>query len=160
MSWFKSQAETFHGVSRAIVIPRYSGRGTVGILILGTGGVVADSLLVQLSNYFNSDDIDPAGAYYVIPFKAQYFYQDYTIKVFYDPAVGAPSDSELNAAISAYYSTLSPGDKQVLSVIKAYILQAGMKDVDIISPTENVTVPDYKLSALGNITWQKEAWNG
>lgn len=160
MSWFKSQAETFSGVSRAIVIPRYSGRGTVGILILGPGGVVEDSLLVQLSNYFNSEDLDPAGAYYVIPVRAQYFYQDYTIKVWYDPAVGAPSDSELNAAMSTYYSILSPGQKQVLSVAKSYILQAGMKDVDIISPTENVAVPDYKLSALGNITWQKEAWNG
>lgn len=160
MTWFKSEAEKFTGVSRAVVIPRYSGRGTVGLLIIGPGGVVEDSLLTSLSEYFNNDDLDPAGAYYVVPVRPQYFYQTYTIKVFYDPAKGTPTDEELDAVMSAYFSSLAPGEKHILSVIGASLLQSGMKDVEIISPVENVEVTDYKLSALGDITWQKEAWNG
>ena len=160
MTWFKYRAESFPGVSRAIVIPRYAGRGTIGLSIVGTGGVVETSLLQNLEEYFNNDENDPAGAYYVIPLEAQYFSHNYTIKVWYDPAKGIPADVDLNAAIATYFSTLAPGSKQVLSVLESYILQTGIKDVKVISPTENVEVPDFKMSTLGNITWIKEAWNG
>jgi uncharacterized phage protein gp47/JayE len=160
MTWFKSEAEKFTGVERVIVIPRYSGRGTVGLLIIGTGGLVEDALIQSMSDFFNNDDIDPAGAYYVSPFRPQYFYQDYSVTVWYDPAKGEPSDSSLNSAMSDYLKTLSPGGTQVLTVAESNILQSGLKDVKITSPVQNVTVPDFKISALGNITWTKEVWNG
>ncbi|MCL2154033.1 MAG: baseplate J/gp47 family protein [Leptospirales bacterium] len=160
MTWFKSHAESFQGVSKAIVIPRYAGRGTVGLLITGVGGIVENSLLQDLSEYFNNDENDPAGAYYVIPVAAQYFVCDYIIKIWYDSAQGIPADADLRNAVERYFATLSPGQKQVLSVIESYILQTGVKDVKIISPDANVDVSDYKFSMLGNTTWHKEVWNG
>jgi len=160
MTWFKSHAESFPGVSKAIVVPRYAGRGTIGLIIIGAGGIVENSLLQNLSEFFNNDETDPAGAYYVVPFSAQYFSQDYTIKIWYDPAKGIPTDINLNRAVEHYLSSLAPGQKQVLSVIESYVLQTGVKDVKVISPNENIDVPDYRLSIPGNITWLKEAWNG
>lgn len=159
MTWFKTETEKFAGVKQALVVPRYNGRGTVGIIVIGSG-VVEDTLLTSINNYFAQDELDPAGAYYVSAFRPQYFIQDYTIKVWYDPAKGVPPDTELNNAMSDYYATLAPGQKQVLTVIQTHLLWLGLKDVQILSPADNVIVPSTHLSALGTITWQKEEWVG
>ncbi|MBN1499764.1 MAG: baseplate J/gp47 family protein [Spirochaetes bacterium] len=67
-SWFVSETkEVFDWVVSCVCIPRYAGRGTVGIAIRVAGGVdPTTEQLQQIESYYNSDERDPAGAWQVI----------------------------------------------------------------------------------------------
>ncbi len=158
MSWFKSETESIEGVHQAIIVPRYAGRGTVGILVVGEGGPAPESVLDAVSDYFNTDEQDPAGAYHVVVDRPVNFAQDYTIKVWYSSITGPPSDDDLNAVLADYLGGLSPGQDQVLSVIESRLIAFGMKDARVISPSSNVVVPGSMISVPGTVSWIKEVW--
>lgn len=155
MAWFKSEAEALDGVQQCIVIPRYDGRGTVGLLIVGIGGEASPEVLAAVEEHFNQDALDPAGAFHVIAALPTPFVQNFSITVWYDPELGIPSDESLRAAVNAYITRLPTGGDMILSVIESNLIALGMKDAKITAPTANVTVPNDQVAVLGTITWTK-----
>lgn len=155
MAWFKSEAESLAGVQQCIVIPRYDGRGTVGLLIVGIGGEASPEVLAAVEDHFNQDALDPAGAFHVTAALPAPFVQNFSIEVWYDPELGVPTDETLRTAVNAYITRLPTGGDMILSVIEANLIALGMKDVKIASPTTNVTIPNDQVAVLGTTTWTK-----
>ena len=139
-------------------MPRYAGRGTIGILIVGYGGPAAQEVLDAVSDTFNTDENDPSGAAHVIATRPKELVQDFTITVWYNRDNGAPSDSDLFDVVDSYIRNLDPGEDQIIRVIEAELIKYGMIDARITSPTANVTVPSDMISKTGIITWIKEVW--
>ncbi len=156
MAWFKSEAETIAGVQQAIIIPRYDGRGTVGILVVGIGGPASEEVLDAVEDHFNNDALDPAGAFHVIAALPSPYVQNMTIDVWFDPEVGEPTDEFLEAIVNGYFTRLPAGGDIILSVIEAGLIAGGMKDAKITAPSANVTVPSDQVAVLGTVTWTKE----
>lgn len=155
MAWFKSEAETIAGVQQCIVIPRYDGRGTVGLLIVGIGGPASSEVLEAVEDHFNQDALDPAGAFHVIAALPAPYVQNMTIEVWYDAEIGIPTNEFLNAIVNGYYTRLAAGADIILSVIESALISGGMKDAKITVPSANVTVPSDQVAVLGTITWTK-----
>lgn len=155
MAWFKSEAESLAGVQQCIVIPRYNGRGTVGLLIVGIGGEASPEVLAAVEAHFNQDALDPAGAFHVTAALPTPFVQNFAIQVWYDPELGVPTDEALRGAVNAYITRLPTGGDMILSVIEANLIALGMKDARVTSPTSNVTVPNDQVAVLGTTTWTK-----
>jgi uncharacterized phage protein gp47/JayE len=158
-TWYKSEAESILGVKQAIVVPRYSGRGTVGIIIIGYGGQAAQSVLDAVSSHFNTDENDPASGAHVVVALPSTWTQNYTISIWYDSSKGSPTDEELTAALAEYIANLGVGEDHVLSAIETMLMNKfSLKDVKIISPSDNITVPSDMLSSLGSAAWIKQVW--
>lgn len=155
MAWFKSEAETLPGVQQCIVIPRYNGRGTVGLLIVGIGGPASPEVLAAVEDHFNQDALDPAGAFHVTAALPTPFVQNIVGEVWYDTELGAPTDEALDAAVNAYITRLATGGDIIKSVVESNLIALGLKDAKITTPSANVTVPSNQVAVLGTTTWTK-----
>ncbi len=158
-TWFKVETEKLEGVRQAIVLPRYGGRGTVGILALGFGGHVSDETLQAIESRFNTDEEDPAGAFHVIAGRPKEFIQNYEVTVWYKKNTSPPFDTELNEVLINYIQNLAMGETQVLTVIAARLLGLGLMDVHISVPSGNVIVPWDALSKPGTVIWNKAEYD-
>lgn len=155
MAWFKSEAETLAGVQQCIVVPRYNGRGTVGLLIVGIGGPASSEVLTAVEEHFNQDALDPAGAFHVTAALPTPYVQNIVGEVWYDPELGAPTDEALDAAINAYLTRLPTGGDIIKSVMESNLIALGLKDAKLTTPANNVTIPSDQVAVMGTTTWTK-----
>lgn len=155
MAWFKSEAESLAGVQQCIVVPRYNGRGTVGLLIVGIGGPASLEVLAAVEDHFNQDALDPAGAFHVTAALPTPYVQNIVAEVWFDSELGEPADEALDAAINAYLTRLPTGGDIIRSVMESNLIALGLKDAKITTPANNVTVPSDQVAVLGTTTWTK-----
>ena len=158
LSWYVSETQkNFTEIEQAWGIPRYAGRGTLGIAVAGRGGDASDETLLAIESFFNTDEIDPAGSYTVIASRPTSIITDYDITIWYDTSLSIPSDADLLIILNSYLSSLLPGKDQILENIKAKYQASslGIKDIQINSPAMNVIIPPLNVSRLGTAVFTK-----
>ncbi len=152
-AWFESETLEFEFVKTVLVVPRYAGRGTVGIGFLTYSGVPTQEEKQIVQDYFNSVDIDPAGAFHVVIFDIALFNWDATIRVHF--VDDEPLDAELFYAVQLYFSTLTLGEDIIEDQIKASIIyNVGVKKVDVMNHSGYI-VDEYLFPVIGEITFEK-----
>lgn len=150
--WFVYKALEFDWVKDAIAIPRYQGRGTLGLALLTPSGVPTESQKNEISLFFNGDDNDPAGVYFVIPIDMDIYYWDANITVFYTEI--EPDTVQLDLAITDYFKALIRGEKIILNQIISKILNCGfgIKNAEI-TQSSGEDVESFKYPQPGTINW-------
>lgn len=157
-SWFKAEALKFDFVGSVTVLPRYKGLGTVGIIASGKkASLLTNAQLLQVQNYFSSEEIDPAGAFHVLVEAPQIKLLDFSIVVYYLKN-HKPTDVFLDAIVREYVQGLKLGEEVILTALEAKILSAGLKDVQISLPSENVTLANNELAKVNSVVWQKKEY--
>ncbi|MEJ5361090.1 MAG: baseplate J/gp47 family protein [Spirochaetota bacterium] len=152
-AWFEAKTLEFEFVSKVLVIPRYEGPGTVGIAFLTQNGLPTAYEKQIIQDYFNNDDIDPAGAWHVVIFDISIYIWDASIRIYFSE--NEPDDAELLEALTSYFSTLSLGEDIIEDQIKStLIVNTGVKKVDIINHSGYV-VDKYSFPVLGTISFEK-----
>lgn len=159
ISWFKSETEKLETIQRAVVIPRYAGLGTVGIICIGFSGDVSDETLQEVESLFNLTDEDPAEAYRVVALRPEKFIQDFTITVWYDPDLDTPSDETLQDVLQAYIDELEIGETIIPRAIEARYMNAGMLDCAVTLPSEVISVAENNIVVCGSVSFVKEPFN-
>lgn len=158
LSWYVSETQkNFPEIEQAWGIPRYAGRGTLGIAVAGRGGDATDETLRAIEAFFNTDEIDPAGSYSVIASRPKSIITDYNITIWYDTSLSIPTDADLLIVLNSYLAGLLPGKDQILENITAKFQSSslGIKDIRINYPTANVVVPPLNVSRLGSAVFTK-----
>lgn len=159
-SWFISETKNmFDWVVQCACIPRFAGRGTVGIAVRVAGGVdPTPEQLNSIENYFNTDEMDPAGAWQVYATKMSSYKWNATIKVYYSGLI--PSNEELNTPLQEYFAGLSDSDEIIEDWIKASILMKCplVKKINIVNHT-GFNTPAGFFPVLGAIVWEKELYD-
>jgi uncharacterized phage protein gp47/JayE len=158
MTWFVSETkENFDFVVDAVCIPRYKGRGTVGIAIRTASGLPSPEQLSSIEAHFNTDERDPAGAYHVYATSVTSYIWNATIKVYWTDS--EPTDETLNTYVRNYFKDLGRGEPIFRVWITTILLSnvAGLKNAEIISSSGEV-VPAQSYPVLGTVTWVKEQY--
>ncbi len=152
-AWFEAKTLEFEFVSKVLVVPRYVGMGTVGIAFLTQNGIPTTEEKQIIQDYFNSENINPAGAWHVVIFDIDIFTWNATIKVYYEDR--EPDDVELLNALNSYFATLTLGEDIIEDQIKSsLIVNTSVKKVDILEHNGFV-VSQYAFPVLGTITFLK-----
>jgi len=157
LSWFVSETQNFSFVTEAIAVPRYDGRGTIGIAFLTPSGIPTSEQIAEVQAHFNNDDMDPAGAYTVIVFTMSTKIWDAAITVYYSG--DEPTDDDLDDAVALYFEQLERGEDIISDQIDTTIIEnvGGIKSVDITSHS-GFAVGEYEYPVKGTITWTKVAY--
>jgi|GEM_PF-2204862 len=157
-SWFVSETkDNFDWVVACECIPRYAGRGTVGVAVRVAGGVdPTQEQLDSVEAFFNTNEKDPSGAWTVFATKIDSYIWDATIKIYYIDENDIPSDDVLYTALKEYFSGLEDGDEIIEDWIRMSIITNvnNIKKIEIITHSGYET-PDGYYPILGTITWQK-----
>lgn len=146
------------GVTAAYVYSNRRGLGTTDVVILTTGGIPDAGLVASVQAYIDADTVRPVQAGFLafaptaVPVNiagALTLAAGYTLA-----AVGAA----INTALSAYFSTLKPGDTAYLNRIRAIISDTpGVVDFNLTAPIGNtvalVDATHTQLATLGTTTW-------
>ncbi len=160
-SWFVSETKNnFDFVVDCDCIPRYMGRGTVGIAVRVSGGV--DPTAQQLSaieNHFNTDELDPAGGWRVYATPMVSYVWDASIRIFYVDENNIPTDENLNNALKLYFAELAKDGEIIEDWITTSILNNvnNIKKIEIISHS-GYNTPAGSYPVLGNVLWEKEKY--
>ena len=156
LDWFKSQAESIDGVSKAHIVTRYQDKdGQIGILIIASGGAAPKELIDKVQKHFDAPERNPAGAWHPIVATLTERSQDFTLTAFYEPGGFEPDEEDVKRLVRQYINTLEIGSDIVLSRLSSsLILGLSLRDVRITEPTSNVAIPVNELAVVGDITVQ------
>jgi len=154
LSWFVSETKEFSFVTDAVAVPRYAGRGTIGIALLTTSGMPTQDQKDEISAHFNNDEMDPSGAYKVVVFNMSTHVWNAAITVYYTSTI--PTNEELNDALSIYFEQLVRGE-DILDDQIDYALISNVNNLKTITIASHsgFAVGEYEFPLLGTVTWSK-----
>ncbi|MBN2435572.1 MAG: baseplate J/gp47 family protein [Spirochaetes bacterium] len=156
-SWFLSETLNFDFVKDAAIVPRYQGRGTLGIAIITPTGAPTQEQLDIIYIHFNNDATDPAGIYNVIPFAMETYNWNATITLFYVSA--PPAEADAIKELQSYFTQLSRGQRIVQNQVESRFISnlVNVQDV-LIEDFSPLDTPIEAYPQVGVITWRYDVF--
>lgn len=155
-SWFEQEAESLPTVQKAICIPRMNGRGTVGIVVFGQAGDLTEQQLADVETHFNTEEMDPAGAWHVSAVNATKKIGPNEFTVYWEEA--EPSDAELYDAYVNSYDGIDLSEDIIPQLISEYIRAAVDTVKYTICDSHNSPIPvgsSELARPAETVTWNK-----
>ncbi|WP_061235768.1 baseplate J/gp47 family protein [Leptospira weilii] len=150
-AWYKSEAESFAFVKRAIFkSAKALGKdGEVKILLQGSVGSLTSAQLTQVQDHFSSEENDPGGVAHLSAENINEAVINKTVTVKFSSADRIPSQSVLDQIKDEYFLSLSEGQDFVDAQLKS-LYQALPNCIDVeFNPLGNVDVAAGALASPG-----------
>ena len=137
---YRNWALSVDGVTSAYIYPLRRGLGTVDIVITSAGGIPSDEIVTATQDYI--DSVRPVTAKHSLVIKPNVTRVNITVAVKLLDADLNSAKTNIQAALTEYFSSIKPGDSVVLSQLEAVISNvAGVVDRKMTTPAANL-VPD------------------
>lgn len=144
------------GVTAAYVYSNRRGLGTTDVLILTAGGIPGAPLVAAVQDYI--DTVRPVQADFLALAPTAVAVNVTAVLTLAPGSVSGTVHAALDSVLSAYFSTLRPGDTAYLSRIRALVSGVtGVVDYTLSAPVSNtvalVDSTHSELCTLGTTTW-------
>ena len=147
-AYYERQAMSIDGVADAAALPRSRGRGTVDVVIAGTGGVPEQEVLDRVEQRLQESREIAVDVHAVAP---ETVTVNVSLKI--DSKTPAQTIPRVREALGQYFAAPKLGK----SVLRAQLtsLAFGVDGVDnclLVAPADDVSIGRAQLSALGTVT--------
>ena len=132
----KRWAESISGVDKAYVYPRVRGLGTVDVFVSTSTGLPSAALMTQAFNYLTS--MSPSGIKDIAVRAPTFKVVPVSLQVIGTADFEMVIKPQVIALVTAYFSTLEPGDNLVLAKLHALVSsQPNITDCAFVAPQVN-----------------------
>jgi uncharacterized phage protein gp47/JayE len=139
------------GVVSASCIPLARGNGTVDVVIISSTGIPTSDLIQQVQTYINN--LDPVDADILVKGPTS---TAINITLTYYTDSSSDFTQSITNAIQSYISSIGVGGVfRIALLINSILSVAGIKDVTITAPTQNVVLQESQIAVLGTLSIQK-----
>lgn len=154
-TWFKSEAENYAFVLRAVFVSSkdLGIPGTIKLILIGTAyNPISQVNLDLVASDFNSEDKNPGGSVHVLTENANIQTLDLAINVYFVDATAIPTQSVLDNIATEYFYGLGVDDPYLESEMRAPFLALNYAVNAVISPSGNVIPASGYILVPGTVT--------